>query len=200
MKDLDTKNLRIRKFKIEDAEDIYKNLATERKLEKCLGYNLHKSVEETKSVVSSYIYEYEANELAWAIEEKQSNSAIGYINALEVSTLKEYCNIKFGISFKYVEKHYMEEALNCVLEYIFNEKKFNMVVSKFYDGNKEITNYKTIILEGIGMKKEAVLRNRKINEKTGMVENQVIYSITKDEFFEFNDIDEYINKEVLSFK
>lgn len=186
MKDLETKNLKIRKFKIEDAEDIYKNLATERKLEKCLGYNIHHSVEQTKNMVSSYIYEYEANELVWAIEEKQTNSAIGYINALEVSNLNKYCNIKFGIAFKYIEKHYMEEALNCVLEYMFNEKKFNMVVSKFCDGNKEITNYKTAILERIGMKKEAVLRNRRINEKTGIIENQVIYSITKDEFFALN--------------
>ena len=186
MKDLESKNLKIRKFKIEDAEDIYKNLATERKLEKCLGYNIHESVEQTKKMVSSYIYEYEANELVWAIEEKQSNSAIGFINALEVSNLNKYCNIKFGVAFKYIEKHYMEEALNCVLEYIFSEKNFNMVVAKFCDGNKEITNYKTAILEGIGMKKEAVLRNRRINEKTGIIENQVIYSITKDEFFEFN--------------
>ena len=186
MKDLETKNLKIRKFKIEDAEDIYKNLATERKLEKCLGYNIHQSVEETKKMVSSYIHEYEANELVWAIEEKKSNSAIGYINAQEVSNLNKYCNIKFGIALKDVEKHYMEEALNCVLEYIFNEKNLNMVVSKFYDGNKEITNHKSAILEGIGMKKEAVLRNRRINEKTGIIENQVIYSITKDEFFELN--------------
>lgn len=186
MKDLETKNLKIRKFKIEDSEDIYKNLATEKKLEKCLGYKMHQSVEETKKMVSSYIYEYEANELAWAIEEKKSHSAIGFINALEVSALKEYCNIKFGIAFKYINKHYMEEALKCVLEYIFNEKNFNMVVSRFFDGNKEITDFKTEVLEGIGAKKEAVLRNRKINEKTGIIENQVIYSITKDEFFEFN--------------
>ena len=32
MKDLETKNLRIRKFKIEDAKDVYENLATEKKL------------------------------------------------------------------------------------------------------------------------------------------------------------------------
>ena len=186
MKDLETKNLKIRKFRIEDAEDVYNNLATEKKLEKCLGYNMHQDIEQTKQMISSYINEYEANELVWVIEEKQTNTAIGFINALEVSRLNQYCNMKFGIAFKYIEKHYMEEALNCVLEYIFNEKGLNMVVSKFYDGNEEITNFKTTILDAIGMKKEAVLRNRKINEKTGILENQVIYSITKDEFFEFN--------------
>lgn len=186
MKDLETENLRIRKFRIEDAEDVYNNLATEKKLEKCLGYNMHQDIEQTKQMILSYINEYEANELVWVIEEKQTNTAIGFINALEVSTLNQYCNMKFGIAFKYIEKHYMEEALNSVLEYIFNEKGLNMVVSKFYDGNEEITNFKTTILDTIGMKKEAVLRNRKINEKTGILENQVIYSITKDEFFEFN--------------
>ena len=137
-------------------------------------------------MISSYINEYEANELVWVIEEKQTNSAIGFINALEVSNINKYCNIKFGRAFKYIEKHYMEEALNCVLEYIFNEKNFNMVVSKFCDGNQEIFNFKTLILDGIGMKKEAVLRNRRINEKTGIIENQVMYSITKNEFFKFN--------------
>ena len=186
MKDLETKNLKIRKFRIEDAEDVYNNLATEKKLEKCLGYHMHQDIEQTKQMISSYINEYEANELVWVIEEKKTNTAIGFINALEVSRLNQYCNMKFGIAFKYIEKHYMEEALNCVLEYIFNEKGLNMVVSKFYDGNEEITNFKTTILDTIGMKKEAVLRNRKINEKTGILENQVIYSITKDEFFEFN--------------
>lgn len=186
MKDLETENLKIRKFKIGDAEDVYVNLATEKKLANCLGYNIHESINETIKMVTSYVYEYEADELVWAIEEKQSHSVIGFINALEVSKLSKYCNIKFGIAFKYIEKNYMEEALKCVLEYIFKEKDFNMVVSKFWDGNEEITKLKSEILEKIGMKKEAVLRNRKINQKTGIIENQVIYSITKDEFLEFN--------------
>ena len=166
MKDLETENLRIRKFKIEDAEDIYKNLATDRRLEDCLGYNVHQSVEQTRKMISSYIYEYEADELVWALEEKQNNSVVGYINALEFSDFNKYCNIKFGIELKFIEKHYMEEALTRVLEYIFNEKDFNMVVSEFCDGNKQVNDFKTTILEKLGMKKEAVLRNRKINEKT----------------------------------
>lgn len=191
MKDLETENLKIRKFKIEDAEDIYKNLATDRRLEDCLGYNVHQSVEQTRKMISSYIYEYEADELVWALEEKQSNSVVGYINALEFSNFNKYCNIKFGIELKFIEKHYMEEALIRVLEYIFNEKDFNMVVSEFCDGNKQVNDFKTTILEKLGMKKEAVLRNRKINEKTGLAENQVIYSITKDEFLELNKIREH---------
>ena len=186
MKDLETKNLKIRKFKIEDAEDIYKNIATEKRLSKCLGYNIHKSVEETKVMVESYINEYEADELVWAIEEKKTNATIGYINALEVSNVNKYCNIKFGIALRYIETNYMIEALECVLKYLFTEKGFNMVISKFYDGNEEITNFKSKVLDKSGMIKEAVLRNRMINPKTGALENRVLYSVTKDEFLLLN--------------
>lgn len=34
MKDLETKNLKIRKFKMDDVEDVYKNLATIQELKK----------------------------------------------------------------------------------------------------------------------------------------------------------------------
>ena len=51
MKDLETKNLRIRKFKIEDAKDVYENLATEKKLADSLDYNVHRNIEETKRVM-----------------------------------------------------------------------------------------------------------------------------------------------------
>lgn len=76
MKDLETENLRIRKFKIEDTEDIYNNLATEKKLEKCLGYNMHQDMEQTKQMILSYINEYDANELVWVIEENQYSNWI----------------------------------------------------------------------------------------------------------------------------
>ena len=67
MKDLETKNLKIRKFQISDANDVHKYLATEEKLADCLDYNMHKNIEETKTMILSYIKEYEMNELVWAI-------------------------------------------------------------------------------------------------------------------------------------
>ena len=38
------------------------------------------------------------------------------------------------------------------------------------------------MLQAVGMRKEACLRNRRINQKNGRSENKVIYSITQDEF------------------
>lgn len=182
MKDLETKNLKIRKFQIGDTKDVYDNLATEEKLADCLEYNIHRNMEETKAMVTSYIKEYEMNELVWAIEEKTTNTVIGFINALEESRTHKCCKVKFGIGLKWVNTGYMEEALNKILEYLFNEEKFNLVSSNFYDGNIELTQIKEKMLQNVGMIKEACLRNRKINNKNGRVENRIIYSIIKEEF------------------
>lgn len=182
MKDLETKNLKIRKFKIGDTKDVYKNLATEEKLADCLGYGIHQNIEETKTMVTSYINEYEMNELVWAIEEQKTGTVVGFVNVIEKSKLNKCCRVKFGIGLNWANSKYMEEALNKVLEYLFYEEKFNLVIANFYDGNKELTQLKERMLQGVGMIKEACLRNRKINDKNGRPENKIVYSITKEEF------------------
>lgn len=177
MKDFETKNLKIRKFKIEDAKDVYTNLATDKRLRECLGYNIHKNIEETKAMINSYINEYEMNELVWAIEDKTKSQVIGYINAFEVSKQNKFCKFKFGIALDWVNTGFMEEALEEVLKYLFSEEKFKVVVSEFYDGCEKVATIKSHILEKVGMHREAILHNRKINYKTGIAENKIIYSI-----------------------
>lgn len=181
MRDLETKNLKIRKFKMDDVEDVYKNLATIQELKNCSEYHIHKNIYETSAMVSSFIREYETGELALAVEEKATSTVIAYIRSLEVSLPDKRCDIKFGISFSKFNTNLIEEALNAVLDYLFNQLDFNIVISKFYDSNKKLTETKCEMLENVGMKKEAVLRNRKINEKTGKSENLIVYSIMKNE-------------------
>ena len=177
MRDFETKNLKIRKFRMEDVEDVHKNLATESKLTECLGYNIHKTMHETEVMVASLIKEYEMNELIWAIEDKAESEVIGFINAFERSDINKVCKFKFGIALNKVYSGYMEEALKVVIDYLLNVKKFDVLISEFYDGCEMITKIKSNILENVGMTKEAVLHNRKINVKTGLAENKIIYSI-----------------------
>ena len=177
MKDFETKNLKIRKFRIEDTGDVHKNLATESQLAECLGYNKHKSIQETETMVSSYIKEYEMNELIWAIEQKSNSEVIGFINAFERSDSNRVCKFNFGIALDKVDTGYMEEALNVIIDYLKNEKGFEVLISEFYDGCTKLTQIKRKMLENVGMKEEAVLHKRKINKKTGKAENKVIYSI-----------------------
>lgn len=179
MKEFETKDLKIRRFKIEDVPDVHKNLATVKRLTECLGYHIHKSIRETEVMVDSFIKESEMNEFVWAIEEKANSEVIGFINASERSDLNKVCKIKFGIALNKINSGYMEEALKIIINYLFNEKKFNVIVSESYDGYKELSDMKGKFLERAGMTKEAVLHKRKINDKTGLPENKIIYSIIK---------------------
>lgn len=179
MKNFETKNLEIRKFKKEDVESVHKNLATEKQLADCLGYNIHKTISETEVMVESFINESEMNEFVWAIADKATSEVIGFINVFERSDVNKVCNIKFGIALNKVNSGYMEEALKLVLDYLLNEKGYNVVIAPFFDGCEKITELKCKILENVGMTKEAVLHKRKINTKTGLPENRIIYSIIK---------------------
>lgn len=177
MRDFETNNLRIRKFRIEDTNDVHKNLATESELTECMGYNIHKSIHETETMVASFIKEYEMNELIWALEEKSTSEVIGYINAFERSDANKVCKIKFGIALNKVDSGFMEESLKVIIDYLFNKKGFDVIISEFYDGYEKLTKLKSNMLENVGMTKEAVLHKRKINTKTGLAENKIIYSI-----------------------
>ena len=54
----------------------------------------------------------------------------------------------------------------------------DIIVKKQYGQNFLLDDN---ILKNIGMRQEAILRNRKINNKTGKPENLIIFSITKEE-------------------
>ena len=181
MKDLETSNLRIRKFRMEDTEEIYKNLVAIDELEDCYNYNMYTSFEEVKMIIISSIREYELGEPVWAIEEKNTNIIIGYIKANEISVKNKICNLNFGIGVKWIDKGLLEEALEKVINFLMYEEGFYTIISKFYDGNEWLKNIKIKVLESIGMKQEAKLRNRKINTKTGRAENLIVYSILKEE-------------------
>lgn len=180
MEEFETKNLKIRKFKLEDAEDAYKNLGTEKELFECLGYNMHKTVRQTERMISSFIYENEKmNELIWAIEDKQKREVIGYINASERSEANRICKFKCGIALNLAQSGLLEEALKVVINYLLNTGKFDVIACEFFDGCKKIVEAKSKILENVGMVKEAVLHKRIINNKTGLAENKIIYSIVQ---------------------
>lgn len=181
MEDLETERLKIRKFEMEDAVDVYKNLATINEFEDCYNCNVYNSIEEIKINIYSSIKEYELGEPVWAIEEKANNSVIGYIKANEISTKNKVCKLNFGIGIKWAEDGLLEEALEAVINFLMCKKGFLLIISKFYDGNEWLKNTKTRVLKNIGMKQEAKLRNRKINTKTGKTENLIIFSILKEE-------------------
>ena len=89
--------------------------------------------------------------------------------------------MNFGIGLKWLKDKLLEESIEETMNYLMYEEGISIIICKFYDSNEFIKKTRNNILKNIGMRQEAILRNRKINNKTGKPENLIIFSITKEE-------------------
>lgn len=190
-----TSNVIVRRFELKDAEQAYLNLDSNENEEGSdninkVGKNERKMVEgieKTKMIIKSAINEYYTDEPIWAVEDKATKNLVGSIQVSNYSPKNKMCNISWMMSYKHWDNNFMKDALTQIFNFLFTKKNVELIECSYYEQNVN-TN---IILEEIGMKKEATLRDRRINEKTQEKENFVIYSINKQEFFES------VNEEIL---
>jgi len=177
-KKLETNRLILRKFMIEDVEQVYLNWASDENVTKYFGFEPDISIDETKKKIEYWIKEYEKdNTYIWAIQEKKSNELIGNITAEVAYKILETCEIGYSIGSKWWNSGYTTEALIEVIRYLLNEEDMYLIESKH---NSENVASGKVLLKA-GMKKEATLRNRRINKVTGNRENLIVYSIIKTE-------------------
>ena len=183
-----TDNVIVRKFNMRDVEQFYSNLLLQNdlnytqdkiggKVEK--NRQTYKSMEQTRLIVKSAINEYYTDEPIWAVEDKENKNLVGVIRVTNYSPKNRMCNITWTMSYKYWDNKFMEDALKEIFSFLFMKKSIELIECSYYEQD----NNTSIVLDEIGMTKEAVLRDRRVNENTNKKENFVIYSINRDEFF-----------------
>jgi ribosomal-protein-alanine N-acetyltransferase len=169
MRYLKTNDVIIRRFRKEDInrlQDIYDNV----------DYINNKL--ETYKLIESAIYEYYTEEPVWALEEKNTQKLFGYIKIENYSPKNKICYISWSVKDEYANSVLIKQALKKVINFLFKEKNVDLIECSYYGQNKQ----KDIILGNIGMKKEAVLKQRRYNEQTHKKEDFFIYSIDIKEF------------------
>lgn len=182
MKDLESERLILRKFKKEDVDDMYE-IASDNKLAEHSFFAEHSvfcsldSKDDTLRVIESAIQDYGSYETCWAVEHKETHKVIGHIRIDDASLKNKQCTLIWSISEKYWGQGYATEMLKAVFKFLFEEHPFDIIVVKYYSNSVFSNN----ILEDAGMKKDAVLRDRRINSHTGKKESLIVYSILKEE-------------------
>lgn len=184
MKTFKTDNVIVRRFQMRDAEQL--NLLLYNNSNVAAEFNNDANEEDemenlkkTKLVIKSAINEYYTDEPVWAVENKWSKKIIGYIRVCNYSVKNKMCNISWVVSNEYWDDSFMKDALTKIFNFLFSKKNIELIECSYYQQD----NNSNMVLDKIGMTKEAVLRDRRVNEKTHKKENFVIYSISKDEFF-----------------
>lgn len=154
-KRLETDRLILRQFIPEDAEQMYRNWASDPEVSKYLTWPPHAGVEVSKSLVTDWISRYEnPNYYNWAIELKEIGKPVGNISVVEVLEKIEAVEIGYCMGQTWWGRGIMPEALTAVMDYLFDEVEMNRIFARH-----DISNPKSgRVMQKAGMKYEGTLR------------------------------------------
>lgn len=177
MDDFETERLKLRKFKRKDVNALFE-ITSNKKVAEYSDFSPHFSKDETLLSIECAIRDYGTYESCWAIEEKQSHKLIGYIQIFNASLKNKQCSLTWVLNESYWGLGYSEEILKNMFDFLFKKEIFDIIIVKYYSDSV----FSNPILENVGMKKDAILRDRRINSVTNKKESLIVYSIIKEEF------------------
>lgn len=160
---LETERLILRKFNLEDAEDMYNNWTSDVEVVKYLTWPLHSSIDVSKEVLSDWISQYTKKDFyQWAIVLKENGSApIGSIGVNNYDDIVSMVHIGYCIGSKWWHMGIMSESLKCVMDFLFEKVGVKRIESRHDPRNPHSGD----VMKKCGMKYEGTLRNSDINNQ-----------------------------------
>lgn len=181
---LETNRLLLRRLESNDYTDMYNNWCSDPDVTRYLPWDTHKSIEDTKEILNIWINEYNNDHTyRWIIIEKNNNIPIGTIDVVSKDISNSVFEIGHCYSKNYWHKGYATEALDVVINFLFNEVKVDLIIAKHYENN--IASGK--VMQKVGMKYDGTLRDRIIDKVTKERTGLVYYSITKEEYINYKN-------------
>lgn len=157
---IETQRLILRRFKIEDAEDMYNNWTSDPEVTRFLTWPLHSDVEVTINLLKEWIPCYsDGGYFNWVMEYKETGKIIGNISVVRLDENTEAAEIGYCMSRAYWGQGLMPEALKAVMEYLFDVVGLNRVAA-CHDVNNPKSGR---VMDKAGMKIEGILRASKRN-------------------------------------
>ena len=150
-----THRLILRRFRAEDAEDMFTNWASDLEVTRFLTWPAHSGISVTRSVLDSWIARYQdGGFFNWAIEWKETGRVIGSIAAVSLDEEKEAAVIGYCLSRAFWGRGIMPEALRAVMDYLFDTVGIRRISAQ-HDANNPKSGR---VMEKAGLKREGVLR------------------------------------------
>ena len=178
MKNFQTNDVLIRKFKETDVDKVYEKFNLQNNISNISDMIINKSKDETQRIIESAMIEYYTEEPMWVLEKKHTKEVFGFIKIDKYSPKNKFCNISWAIVDNCRNEALFTQACLRIINYLFHKKGIEVIECSYYDEQNQTGE----ILNKIGMKKEAVLSKRRYNELTKRREDYVIYSIDVEAF------------------
>lgn len=159
---LETERLILRRYRIEDVEEAYRNWMSSKVVTRFLTWTPHASVEESREYIQSVLDSYANDNIYnWVMELKETGEVIGSIG---VNRLKEdiaSCEIGYCMSESCWGKGIMAEAFREVIRFLFTEVGVNRIESN-HDVNNPASGR---VMEKCGLRYEGTLRQADRNNQ-----------------------------------
>ena len=158
---LETQRLILRRFRIEDAEDMFRNWAASEDVTRFLTWEPYKSVEDVKSYIQWVIDSYKDDKYEWMIEWKETHEVIGTIGVISIREDIASCEIGYCMSERFWGRGIMPEALGEVIRFLFDEVGMNRIAA-----THDVRNPKSgRVMEKCGLRYEGTHRQASRNNQ-----------------------------------
>lgn len=173
---LETEHLILRKFVIEDAEEMFANWTNDPEVAKYMRWNANIDINETKKNLQVRIEKYEeSNTYYWAITLKTINKPIGNIALISSNEYDSCADVAYCIGRNFWGQGIAAEALKRVLEFGLTEVNFNRIEA--YHSVNNIASGRA--MQKAGMRYEGRMR-QKYRSHVGF-EDSDLYAILKED-------------------
>jgi aspartyl-tRNA(Asn)/glutamyl-tRNA(Gln) amidotransferase subunit C len=173
-RELATKHLTLRRFELEDAENMFYNWANDPQVTRYLTWPTHEEIDTTRKVVTSWVESYEKNDYyMWAIELNDIEQPIGNISAVKVDDNTESVEIGYCLGKAFWHKGYATEALTEVIRFFLEEVGAGRVAAR-HDVENPVSGK---VMAAAGMEYEGTLR-RSTRNNQGICD-MAYYSVIK---------------------
>lgn len=126
---IETQRLILRPFTMEDAEPMFRNWASDDRVTHFLSWPSHRSVADTEPIVAAWAAADE-HRYKWAITLKSNGpEPIGSICVTRHEERTRMAHMGYALGFAWWGQGFMSEALEAVIDYLFDEIGFNRIES-----------------------------------------------------------------------
>jgi ribosomal-protein-alanine N-acetyltransferase len=175
---LETERLILRRFLIDDAENMFKNWASDDEVTKYLTWPSHQNTDVSKKIIEQWLKEYEKNDrYNWAIVLKEINEPIGSISVVKQSDDIKMVHVGYCIGKTWWNKGFVSEALTRLLRFFFEDVGVNRIEARHDPDNPNSGK----VMRKCGMKYEGRMRQSDKNNQ-GIVDT-IYYGIIADDYF-----------------
>ena len=159
---IETHRLILRPFRMEDAEDMFNNWASDPEVTRFLTWPPHGSVDITRMLLGDWIPRYEGGDyFNWAMEWKETGSVIGNVSVVQLNEATEAADIGYCMGRAFWGRGIMPEALRAVMDYLFDTVGLNRITACH-----DVRNPKSgRVMAKAGMRQEAVMRGEGKNNQ-----------------------------------